>query len=456
MMWKILTGLGVAVGLAVPCEISVADEPLMPPPPAMYGGAPGEAAAPAGTPAPRPEMEHPEAPGVAEHGSSQAKIYPGSPTMEDPGYYGAPGYPGASGYAPGAMPPSMTGTAPGMTPMGAAGAAPRTAPGLGGALGGAASFHPMFGDFLQFSAGRQFGAQQLPGTPGTPGTPPTGVPTDAGRINSRARVFKIADNQIPRPVDRLFFTFNHFEDVNDAINRRLQSNVFNIQVQRYVLGFEKTFLEGRAALGLRQPLNVVHADHVTNVPELFDLTRSQTALGDLFVYSKFILHENTENDFLLSGGLALTIPSGPNRFAGASFIENPHSFAAQPYWSFFKSYGRLFFIGFQSLDVPFNIGDATILFNDLGVGYLVYQNNAPNALLTAVAPAFEVHANIPLSHRNPFDPFDEAGTPDIVNLTYGISFTFRQRATFSAAMVTPVTGPRPFDFEVLALLNILF
>ncbi len=455
MIGKVLIGLGVVVGLTAPCWNVAADDALLPPPPVlppstvMTGGPIG----PEGHNTALPEEGYPEAefPGYAEHGSSQEKSHPVPLIMEDLGYYGDPGAGYGYGYGASEAMPGTFAASPGAIAPGP-GVAQVAAPGLGGARSSPAASIPMFGDFLQFNAGRRVGARQLPDTPDVP----PGIPSDAGRINTRARVFKIADNQIPRPVDRFFFTFNHFEDVNDAINRRLDSNIFNIQVQRYVLGFEKTFLDGRASLGLRQPLNVVHADHVTNVPELFDLTRTRTALGDMFLYSKYVFKENTEANFLLSGGLGLTIPSGPGRFAGAPFIENPHSFTMQPYWAFFKSYGRLFFIGFQSLDVPLNIADATILFNDLGVGYLVYQNNAPGALLTAVAPAFEVHANIPLSHRNPFDPFDEAGTPDIVNLTSGINFTFKQRAIFSAAMVTPVTGPRPFDFEAMALLNIFF
>ncbi|RUL84673.1 hypothetical protein [Tautonia sociabilis] len=372
----------------------------------------------------------------------------------DPGLGASPGIGNLGAAAPGASLDLLDSGAAGFSP------------GTGGTQAVGEAFLPMFGDLSPLSGagirlgggegarplGSMLGARQVTG----PVSPPIPIEAQNARINTRARVFKISDNQVPRPVDRVFFTFNHFEDVNDAINRRLNSNVFNMQVQRYVIGLEKTFWEKKASLGIRLPLNVVHADSVTNDPMQYDLTRSSTALGDLFVYSKFILHENQERNFLLSGGLAMTLPVGPTSFAGASYIKNPHSFAMQPYLAYYKAIGRFYIIGFEAIDVPINEGDATVLFNDIAFGYVAYRSEDPNALIRLVAPVFEAHANIPLSHTDPFDLFDEAGTPDVVNLTYGLNIQLGRRTILSGAFVNPVTGPRPFDFEAMALLNIFF
>jgi hypothetical protein len=400
----------------------------------------------------------------------------GSPRKQPDGEY--PEVPGTAPGGPGAAPPGAGAAAPGLDfglpsdpsasiPFAGGGELAGSAPLTGGAVGGAEAFIPMFGDIspmrgvaLRFDGG--LGARPLGGLGragqlgGGIGPPPPPIPSEGARINTRARVFKIADNQIPRPVDRVFFTFNHFEDVNDAINRRLNSNVFNMQVQRYVIGMEKTFWDRQASLGIRLPLNVVHADSVTTNPAEFDLTRTSTALGDLFAYSKFVLYDDPSRDTLVSGGVALTLPVGPTTFAGAKYIQNPHSFAVQPYLAFSKSFGRLFLIAFEAIDVPLNEGDATILFNDFAVGYVAYRNEAPDALVRLVAPVFEAHVNIPLSHRDPFGLFDVAGTPDVVNLTYGLNVQLGRRTMLSGGMVTPVTGPRPFDFEAMALLNIFY
>ena len=76
--------------------------------------------------------------------------------------------------------------------------------------------------------------------------------------------------------------------------------------------------------------------------------------------------------------------------------------------------------------------------------------------LTAVVPTFETHVNTPLTHRDPFNIRDVAGTPDVVDLTFGATFIAWQRSMLSVAYVNPVTGPRPFSGELLVQLNIRF
>jgi hypothetical protein len=63
---------------------------------------------------------------------------------------------------------------------------------------------------------------------------------------------------------------------------------------------------------------------------------------------------------------------------------------------------------------------------------------------------------LPLDHQGATNAFDPAGTPDSVDLTLGVSVVFNHRAALSVAAVAPVTGPRPFDIEALAFLNVRF
>jgi len=55
-----------------------------------------------------------------------------------------------------------------------------------------------------------------------------------------------------------------------------------------------------------------------------------------------------------------------------------------------------------------------------------------------------------------FNKFDIAGAPDSVNLTYGVNFGFMNTAVLTAAFVSPVASPKPFDAEALLMLNIYF
>jgi hypothetical protein len=48
---------------------------------------------------------------------------------------------------------------------------------------------------------------------------------------------------------------------------------------------------------------------------------------------------------------------------------------------------------------------------------------------------------------------DPAGTPTVVNLTYGLNVEFHRDALFTFGFVTPVSSPKPFDYEFLLLLN---
>ena len=71
--------------------------------------------------------------------------------------------------------------------------------------------------------------------------------------------------------------------------------------------------------------------------------------------------------------------------------------------------------------------DVTLLYNDIGVGYFVYRDADPDALVSSVAPTFETHVNVPLNHRGAFRFNDPAGTADVVDLTYGVNVLFRRR-----------------------------
>ena len=45
---------------------------------------------------------------------------------------------------------------------------------------------------------------------------------------------------------------------------------------------------------------------------------------------------------------------------------------------------------------------------------------------------------------------------DNVDLTLGSTFEFKRAATVAVGFVTPVTGPKPFDWELLAQFNLRF
>ncbi len=276
-----------------------------------------------------------------------------------------------------------------------------------------------------------------------------------GRAGARAlfpwsRGFKIADNQSPQPQDRLFVSFNFFNNVNGCVNRHLGAPVRGLQVFSEAFGFEKTFGDGLASFGMRFPLNSITANQA--VPGL----GTHTAVGNLSLYTKLVLWMNQDTGRLISGGLALTTPTGPSTFAGAPMFSGVRDVQFQPFLGYLWRRDRWYIQGFSAINVPTRSRDVTLWYNDVGVGYFAYRNADSDGFLTAVVPTFETHVNDPLNHRGALRRNDPFATPDVVDLTLGASFILRRRGVLSLAVVDAVTGPRPFNIEAVVLYSHYF
>jgi hypothetical protein len=169
-----------------------------------------------------------------------------------------------------------------------------------------------------------------------------------------------------------------------------------------------------------------------------------------------LLYDNPALGSMLSGGLAVTAPTGPSSFAGSRSSYGVRDTQIQPFLGYILRRGDFYLQGFSAIDVPTDSRDVTMWYNDLALGYFVYQSADPSAFLSAVVPTFEVHLNDPLNHRGALRPDDPAGTPDVLDLTFGTSFIIRKRLVATVGCAFPVTGPHPFDIEALALLNFYY
>jgi hypothetical protein len=290
------------------------------------------------------------------------------------------------------------------------------------------------------------------GAPGSPNYPPRPGQLPEGRLSLPSiRSFKISENENPEPQDRVSFGFNYFNNVNDRVDSELGSDLHHIAVYRETFAFEKTFLEGNVSAGLRLPLNTLSAD--STVP---GLAGQSTDVGDLAIILKALLWRDLESGSVLSTGMLISTPTGPNSFAGYPFVVGYHEATLEPFIGYRWVSGNFYLHGFSSIDVPTDERDVTMMYNDIGIGYYVLRDRDNARTLTAIAPTFEVHVNTPLNHRDPLNVSDLAGTADSVDLTLGVHFEFSHRATFTVAAVEPVTGPKPFDIEAIAYLNITF
>ena len=358
---------------------------------------------------------------------------PGTPRSDSPP---APSRPESSATPPAAQPqPTDT---------------PATAPPLS-FEGGPAARGDTFAYATPNLQGDQLGIPALAfGQRGNPRYAPFPGQVPSAVVVPSVRSFKIAENDSPFPRDRAYFGFNYYQDVNKAVNLRLGSDLQDLRAQRATFGLEKTFFDGDFSAGFRLPLDTLRAD--SRVP---GLAGDSTDVGNLSLIFKAALWGDRQAGRVLTTGLAVTVPTGSDRFAGFSNISPvPNSTILQPFVGGVWGMGDLFVHGYSAIDFPTRSNDVTVWYNDIGLGYFLHRERTGTAFLSAVVPTVELHINSPLNHRGILRTTDPAGTPDVFALTSGVSFEFNRRATLSLGYVVPMSGPRPFDWEVLAQLNI--
>jgi hypothetical protein len=250
--------------------------------------------------------------------------------------------------------------------------------------------------------------------------------------------FAVTDNESPRPVDRVFFTYNYFSDVGRSV---LPSSIPGINFERQIVGFEKTFFDGDASVGMRLP----YVQYNGFGPVDTD------AIGDVSVLFKFAWLNDRETGNVISTGLVVTLPTGTASVELADGSIAPHSALFQPWAGFIYNLKQVFFQGFTSLVVPTDKEDPTIFFNSIGAGWRLYQTDEVR-LLTSIVPVIELHLNTPLNHRSTDDLIY---FQDQLNLTTGVYATFK-RFTVGGAVGVPLVGPRPYNVEALANINMRF
>jgi hypothetical protein len=265
-------------------------------------------------------------------------------------------------------------------------------------------------------------------------------------VNTLRGAYKIGENESPRPTDRVYVTYNYFNDVNPTL-RVPGLSVLN--VHRQTFGIEKTFLDGDASIGFRLPLLQLTGPN--------DLDRG--TVGDLSVILKFAWINNpldvADDGTLIGGevlstGVVLTVPTGG---AAAFSSQEPkiHPTVIQPFIGGIGTFGRTYAQFFSSLAIPTDDRDTAFAFNSLQFGYLLYRN--PDARwVRSVTPLVEVHVNAPLNNRGIYKlPIGQA---DVVGFTGGATFAIGSRSFLNIGANTPVTGPRPYSMEAMAHLNV--
>ncbi len=214
-----------------------------------------------------------------------------------------------------------------------------------------------------------------------------------------------------------------------------------VNFYRETFGFEKTFLDGNASLGLRMPVFQFSTDAALGTQ----------GVGDVTAVFKYAFYNNRETGDLLSAGLAVTAPTGPDlTTAPGGGAINPTLF--QPFVGGIYHVERFYTQAFSSFVVPTDDRSATLWLADLALGYRAYSNPGSD-FLTGILPSVEAHFTAPLTQRGLTN--SPVGVPDTVVLSAGLNFTFN-RLYFTVGASTPITGPQPIEFSGFAQVNFIF
>lgn len=289
-------------------------------------------------------------------------------------------------------------------------------------------------------------------------TPPS---LNHGRLN-------VAENNSPVVGDRVFLTYRHFENASDLdyLNGLPNGGSASQSIDRYLFGFEKQLTDS-SSLEFRLPFN----SQLDSNLQFAQLSTNQTSvpfgatdfeLGNInFIFKQALIDRN---DFYLSGGLGLNVPTAPDvsvrtritdqAFPFFDFSRNPPTFLGAddldygsqtvvknetvnltPYLSFaYRPGQRTFLQGFLQYDVPLNnsevrhdqfflaangpaaaqsfrgrLDQQTLMRANVGAGrWLRYRNNS--RYFHSIAAMFEVHYTTALDNADVVGPFRLATT----------------------------------------------
>lgn len=305
---------------------------------------------------------------------------------------------------------------------------------------------------------------------------------------------KIMENNHSLPQDRVYLLYNHFHNAittdefalptSDANGVTTSLDVFTRRrvqsLNRYTLGFERTFEEGQSSVEFRLPL----IGDLESAPGL-DSQSQGGNVGNFSVLLKRLLY--TTEDFAVATGLGINLPTGSDasgRVGDVGYeVSNEGVYflpfvgiAGTPFDdAFYQAFAQLDIAGsgnpleisdFRGSREVGKINDQTLLFLDATGGVWLYRN--PESRIAGLASILELHYTTTLQDA------DMVGTTggrfnsllifgncddhlDILNGTVGLHTVLKNGTTVRVAGVFPLSeSNRLFDAEVQAAINVPF
>lgn len=277
------------------------------------------------------------------------------------------------------------------------------------------------------------------------------------------------DNGTALPHDRVYFFYNHvgnFERLGTPL-----------EINRYVFGAEKTFLDGYTSIEVRIPFaGTANSDQVAGQ----GLAVSNAELGNFGLAFKAVVYRTP--NFVASVGLGLSLPSADdsrmlfgeipviaieNRtcilqpLLGIAWAPNDRFYAQAGVQFDFDPSGNPVKVlnasgGLSRIGV---LTDQNYAFVNSAAGYWVYQNKG--GCLSAVAMQGELDFATSLGSRDTVQTgtvtvADLDSSIDVLNGAAGAIFQFGERTNLSIGMSFPLGGEHLYDWNLVAQLNFQF
>lgn len=276
---------------------------------------------------------------------------------------------------------------------------------------------------------------------------------------------KFAEGGSLAPRDRVMFEYGNYGNVVTSGGNRLN---------RFVPGFEKTFLGGMASVEARFPFaaNVATDIMTTGIGAT---NQGDAAFGDIGIYGKvLVLYRPTH---LITAGLGVIVPTADAtsvalvngmqllRIANDAVYLQPFVACAwTPNDRFFAQSVLQFDLATNGNRVSVNtdgtgltqagrLTDANYLFWDVAFGYWLFQNHRPGATgITGVAPVVEVHYTEAITDSDrltagPFQVGRVGGDLHMLNVVAGLQTTFGSGHNLSVAYTGPLTSDANRQFD---------
>jgi hypothetical protein len=289
------------------------------------------------------------------------------------------------------------------------------------------------------------------------------------------RRLKIAENDNTLPQDRVFFLYNHFQNTGSIYDAPRGGSEIqrSLSLDRYIIGFEKTFGEGLWAFEFRMPFGGGYGY------ESADFGAFAGQIGNLSVVLKRVVYQS--DCTVAAVGLCVDTPTGSDatgKGQGVEYNINNQATFLMPYLGILRTPNdKLFYQCFLQVDVPTNgnridyvdtvaatngsfgvLNDQTLMYADLAVGYWLSRNPCAD-WVTGLAGVVELHYTTTVQdagivNGNTSGRYFSFGNfsnrVDVLDLTVGLHAELAEHTICRVGGVVPLrtADNRLFDAEV--------